>query len=177
MGGAVPASLSRALTEIHQEGIRFPPMKLVREGVFDEQILRIMATNVRKPDLNIGDIKALIGALATGERKVLAMVRKFGKGAFLEGVGALLDHAEAQARDILRAMPDGEWEFADYADEDSVEANPCRLKLKLTIRSDEAVLDFTRARIHNSARHSMSRPAATRATRCCSWASITFSTR
>ncbi len=45
-----------------------------------------MATNVRKPDLNIGDIKALIGALATGERKVLAMVRKFGKGAFLEGV-------------------------------------------------------------------------------------------
>ena len=143
MGGAVPASLSRALTEIHQEGIRFPPMKLVREGVFDEQILRIMGLNVRKPDLNIGDIKALVGALATGERKVLAMVKKFGKAAFLEGVDALLDQAEAQARDILRAMPDGTWDFADYADEDSVEANPCRLKLKLTIRGDEALLDFT----------------------------------
>ncbi len=143
MGGAVPASLSRALTEIHQEGIRFPPMKLVREGVFDEQILRIMGLNVRKPDLNIGDIKALVGALATGERKVLAMVRKFGKAAFLAGVDALLDQAEAQARDILRAMPDGTWDFADYADEDSVEANPCRLKLRLTIRGDEAVLDFT----------------------------------
>lgn len=143
MGGAVPASLSRALTEIHQEGIRFPPMKLVNEGVFDEQILRIMTTNVRKPDLNIGDIKALVGALNTGERKVLAMIEKFGKQAFLDGVDALLDHAEAQAREVLRGMPDGTWEFADYADEDSVEANPCRLKLKLTIRGDEAVLDFT----------------------------------
>ncbi|WP_420103512.1 hydantoinase B/oxoprolinase family protein [Bosea sp. (in: a-proteobacteria)] len=143
VGGAVPASLSRALTEIHQEGIRFPPMKLVNEGVFDEQILRIMTTNVRKPDLNIGDIKALVGSLNTGERKVLAMIEKFGKEAFLEGVDALLDHAEAQAREVLRSMPDGTWEFADYADEDSVEANPCRLKLTLTIRGDEAVLDFT----------------------------------
>jgi N-methylhydantoinase B len=143
MGGAVPASLSRALTEIHQEGIRFPPMKLVNEGVFDEQILKIMTTNVRKPDLNIGDMKALVGALNTGERKILAMVEKFGKEAFLEGTEVLLDHAEAQARDILRSMPDGTWEFVDYADEDSVEANPCRLKLKLTIRGDEAILDFT----------------------------------
>jgi N-methylhydantoinase B len=143
MGGAVPASLSRALTEIHQEGIRFPPMKLVNEGVFDEQILRIMTTNVRKPDLNIGDIKALVGALNTGERKVLAMIEKFGREGFLGGVEALLDQAEAQAREVLRGMPDGTWEFADYADEDSVEANPCRLKLKLTIRGDEAVLDFT----------------------------------
>ncbi|QTL03263.1 hydantoinase B/oxoprolinase family protein [Aquabacter sp. L1I39] len=143
MGGAVPASLSRALTEIHQEGIRFSPMKLVREGVFDAQILNIMTTNVRKPDLNIGDIKALVGALNTGERKVIAMAEKFGKQAFLAGVEALLDHGEAQAREMLRAMPDGTWEFADYADEDSVEANPCRLKLTLTIRGDEAVLDFT----------------------------------
>jgi N-methylhydantoinase B len=143
MGGAVPASLSRALTEIHQEGIRFPPMKLVNEGVYDEQILRIMTTNVRKPDLNVGDIKALVGALNTGERKVLAMIEKFGRDAFLDGVEALLDHAEAQARDMLRAMPDGVWEVADYADEDSVEANPCRLNVTLTIRGHEAVLDFT----------------------------------
>ena len=143
MGGAVPASLSRALTEIHQEGIRFPPMKLVNEGVFDEQILRIMVTNVRKPDLNIGDIKALVGALATGERKVLAMIDKFGKQAFLDGVEALLDHAEAEARAMLRDMPDGTWTFSDYADEDSVEANPCRLHVTLTIRGDEALLDFT----------------------------------
>lgn len=143
MGGAVPASLSRALTEVHQEGIRFPPMKLVREGVYDEQIMRIMSTNVRKPQLNQGDIKALVGALKTGERKVLAMVDKFGREGFLHGVEALLDQAEVQARDVLRSMPDGTWHFADYADEDSVQANPCRLNLTLTIKGDSAVLDFT----------------------------------
>lgn len=143
MGGAVPASLSRSLTEVHQEGIRFPPMKLVNEGVFDEQILRIMQTNVRKPALNIGDIKALVGALNTGERKVHQMIARFGKQGFVQGVAALKAQAEAQARDILRAIPDGEYRFADYADEDSDQANPCRLNLTLTIRGDEAILDFT----------------------------------
>ncbi|WP_335948236.1 hydantoinase B/oxoprolinase family protein [Salipiger bermudensis] len=143
MGGAVPASLSRSLTEIHQEGLRFPPMKLVREGVFDEQIMQIMSTNVRKPALNIGDIKALVGALNTGERKVHAMIDRFGKQGFVSGVAALKAQAEAQARAILTEIPDGEYVFADYADEDSDEANPCRLKLTLTIRGDEAILDFT----------------------------------
>ena len=143
MGGAVPASLSRSLTEIHQEGLRFAPMKLMREGVFDEQILSIMATNVRKPDLNIGDIKALVGALATGERKVLAMVEKFGVAAFRDGLAGLLDYAEAQARSVLSDIPDGRYVFSDYADEDSVEGNPCRLHLTLTIEGDAAVLDFT----------------------------------
>ncbi|QFT96869.1 Acetophenone carboxylase delta subunit [Roseovarius sp. THAF8] len=143
MGGAVPASLSRSLTEIHQEGVRFPPMKLVNEGVFDAQILRIMETNVRKPGLNIGDIKALVGALNTGERKVHAMLDRFGRDGFLTGVAALKDQAEAQAREILEAIPDGEYTFADYADEDSDFANPCRLNLTLRIRGDTAELDFT----------------------------------
>lgn len=143
MGGAVPASLSRSLTEIHQEGIRFPPMKLVNEGVYDAQILRIMQTNVRKPALNIGDIKALVGALNTGERKVHQMIARFGRANFLAGVAALKDQAEAQAREVLRGVPDGDYVFADYADEDSDRANPCRLKLTLRIRGDAAVLDFT----------------------------------
>lgn len=143
MGGAVPASLSRSLTEIHQEGIRFPPMKLFSEGRFDETILRIMMLNVRKPQLNMGDLKALVGALNTGERKVQAMVRKFGAQGFTEGLSGLLDYGEHQARDILRSIPDGEYFFSDYADEDAVDGNPCRLALTLRIKGDEAVLDFT----------------------------------
>lgn len=143
MGGAVPASLSRSLTEVHQEGIRFPPMTLMRDGVFDDKILKIMAMNVRKPALNMGDLKALAGALNTGERKILAMVRKFGARGFMDGLDGLMDYAEHQAREILRGMPDGTYVFADYADEDSVDGNPCRLKLSLTIKGDEAILDFT----------------------------------
>ena len=143
MGGAVPASLSRSLTEIHQEGVRFPPMKLYRQGVLNEELLRVMLLNVRKPEQNLGDLKAFVGALNTGERKVRAMLQKFGAEKFRAGLAGLQDYAEHQAREILASIPDGTYRFADYADEDSVNGNPCRLALALTIRGDSAILDFT----------------------------------
>ena len=143
MGGAVPASLSRSLTEIHQEGIRFPPLTLMRDGAFDESVLRIMSLNVRKPQLNMGDLKALAGALNTGERKIHAIIKKFGVRGFVDGLDGIMDYAEHQAREILLSIPDGDYFFSDYADEDCVDGNPCRLALKLMVRGDEAVLDFT----------------------------------
>jgi len=99
--------------------------------------------NVRKPALNMGDLKALAGALNTGERKIQAMVAKFGAKGFMDGLDGLMDYAEHQAREILRSIPDGEYFFSDYADEDGVDGNPCRLALTLTIKGDEAILDFT----------------------------------
>jgi N-methylhydantoinase B len=143
MGGAVPASLSRALTEIHQEGIRFPPMKMVRAGVLNEEVVRVMLLNVRKPEQNLGDLKAFRGALDTGERKIRAMLVKFGVAGFKAGCAGLLDYAEHQAREVLRSIPDGEYDFCDYCDEDGPNGNPVRLALKLSIRGDSAVLDFT----------------------------------
>ena len=143
MGGAVPASLSRALTEVHQEGVRFPPMKLYRRGELNEDLLRAMLHNVRKPEQNLGDLKAFVGALNTGERKLRAIFEKFGVETVGEGMGALQDYAEHQAREILRGIPDGEYFFSDYADEDAVSGNPCRLALTLRVRGEEAVLDFT----------------------------------
>jgi N-methylhydantoinase B len=143
MGGAVPASLSRALTEVHQEGVRFPPMKLYQRGELNESLLRVMLTNVRKPEQNLGDLKAFVGALNTGERKMRAMIAKFGAARVKEGLAGLQDYAEHQAREILRAVPDGSYFFSDYADEDGVNGNPCRLALTLRINGDSAVLDFT----------------------------------
>ncbi len=143
MGGAVPASLSRALTEVHQEGIRFPPMKLHERGVLNESLLRVMLLNVRKPEQNRGDLKAFVGALNTGERKLREMAAKFGTRRVKAGMELLLDYAEHQAREVLRGIPDGEYVFSDYADEDSVDGHPCRLALALRIRGDEAELDFT----------------------------------
>jgi N-methylhydantoinase B len=79
----------------------------------------------------------------TGERRLREMIRKFGVDGFRSGLAGLLDHAEAQAREILRAIPDGEYRFADYCDEDGPDGNPVRLSLRLEILGDEAVLDFT----------------------------------
>lgn len=143
VGGAVPASLSRALTEVHQEGIRFPPRKLVSEGVLDEGLLEIMLTNVRAPTQNWGDLKAQLAAMNTGERKVHEMIRRFGIATFRAGITDLLDLAERQARRVIASIPDGNYGFVDYLDEDSPGGLPCRLKLTLRIRGDGAELDFT----------------------------------
>lgn len=143
VGGAVPASLSRALTEVHQEGIRFPPCKLVDRGVLDQRLLDVMLTNVRAPGQNWGDLKAQLAAMTTGERKVHEMIRRFGVAAFKTGIGALLDLAERGARRLLATIPDGDYEFVDYMDEDSPGGLPCRLRLVLRIRGEGAELDFT----------------------------------
>ncbi|MCY0387250.1 hydantoinase B/oxoprolinase family protein [Robbsia sp. Bb-Pol-6] len=143
MGGAVPASLSRTLTEIYQEGIRFAPTKIVRAGVLDEALLEHMAINVRAPEQNRGDLKAQIAMLMTGERRVLEIIERFGVAQFKAGMDALLEYSEEQARTIVRGMPDGEYFFAEYADEDSVNGKPLRVALTLKIDDDSLVFDFT----------------------------------
>ena len=143
VGGAVPASLSRQLTEVHQEGIRIPPHKLYDQGKLNQALLDVMLTNVRMPEQNYGDLQAQIAAMNTGERKVHDMVRKFGVEVFRQGVKDLLDLGERQARAVLRRIPDGDYFFADYLDEDAPGGVPVRLALTLTIRGDEAILDFS----------------------------------
>jgi N-methylhydantoinase B len=143
VGGAVPASLSRTLTEVHQEGIRIPPAKILERGKLNQQVLDIFLANVRAPEQNWGDLKAQIAACNTGERKVREMIARFGVETFKAGISDLLDYAETQARAIVRGLPDGVYPFADYMDEDAVDGWPCRLKLTLTIKGDELIFDFT----------------------------------
>ncbi len=143
MGGAVPASVSRSLVEIHQEGIRIPARKLVSAGRIDNGLLDLMLANVRNPDRNWGDLKAQIAAINTGERGALDVVRRLGADAFERNVDQLFALAERQARELLRSVPDGDYEFSDFIDEDSVNGLPCRLMLTLRVRGDSAELDFT----------------------------------
>lgn len=143
VGGAVPASLSRTLSEIHQEGVRIPPNKILMEGEINQQILDVFLKNVRAPEQNWGDLKAQIAACNTGERKVLEMIERFGVDVFKEGVADLLDYAEAQARAVVRGLPDGRYPFADFMDEDAPDGWPCRLMLTLIIDGDSLIFDFT----------------------------------
>ena len=143
VGGAVPASLSRTLTEVHQEGIRLPPVKLFKKGELNTEIRDTMLANVRMPEQNWGDMKAQVACLNTGERKVHEMIARFGFDTFVEGRAALLDHAEAQSRRVISLIPDGEYFFADYTDEDSVNGQPCRIALNLIVKGDKIVFDFS----------------------------------
>lgn len=143
VGGAVPASLSRANVEIQQEGVRVPPVKLYRRGVLNREVLDILLLNVRMREQNWGDLKAQIAAMHTGTRKVQEMIGRFGIDVFRDGMGGLLDLAERQARNIIRRIPAGEYFFADYIDEDSVGGYPCRIAVTLTVEEDRLTLDFS----------------------------------
>ena len=143
VGGAVPASLSRSLNEIVQEGLRIPPVKVVSQGQLNEDVLRFLRTNVRAPDQNWGDLKAQLASVNIGERKMIEIIDRFGLEDFKTGITSILDYAHAQARNVIRSIPNGEYVFADYADEDGSTANPCRIALTLRVFDEEVELDYT----------------------------------
>lgn len=143
VGGAVPATLSRSLVEIHQEGLRIPPMRLMRDGKLNEDLLNLISRNVRLPEQNRGDMNAQIACVNVGERKVHEIIDRFGRDSFKTGLFSLLDYAEEQGRTLIRSLPDGEWFFADYADEDQAGGYPVRVAVTLRIHGDSLTIDFT----------------------------------
>ena len=142
-GGAYPATVSRRNNEVFQEGIRIPPQKLYREGVLNEDLVETIKWNVRVPDQNWGDLKAQIACVNTGEKMVHDMIRRFGIETFRTGIYALLDYAEERARSVICGIQDGEYSFCDYLDDDVVSDMPVRFAMKMKVKGDEIVLDFT----------------------------------
>ena len=109
-----------------------------------------MLMNVRMPEQNWGDLKAQIAAMTTGERKVHEMIGRFGIDTFREGVQDLLDYGERQARRLIGRIPDGEYFFADYMDEDSVDGKPCRIAVNMIVDGDEVWSSTSPRRIPSS---------------------------
>ena len=143
IGGAVPASLSRTLSEIVQEGLRIPPVKIVSGGVLNEDIAKVMRRNVRAPDQNWGDFKAQLASVNIGERKMIEIIERFGLEDFRDGAKAILDYAHAQARRVIATIPNGEYRFSDYADDDGASANPCRIALTVRVLDESVEFDYT----------------------------------
>lgn len=143
VGGKVPSSVSPTNTELYQEGLLIPPVKLIRRGVWDEQILRIYKANVRTPELNGHDLIAMLAALDTGAERVGAMVESYGTDTFLTAQKALMDYAADKARDVLRTIPDGTYDFWDYLDDDAITPVPMRFSVAMTVNDGQVHLDFT----------------------------------
>ena len=143
MGGAVPASVWPRATEIFQEGLRLRPTKLYRAGVLQEDVKNLIGDNCRIPEVNWGDIKAMVAAVNSCDRRVQEMVRKFGRAVFVEGIDAVLDYAEQRARAAIRKIPDGTYRFTDYMEDDLRSEVPIRLQVALTVEDDSIHLDFT----------------------------------
>jgi N-methylhydantoinase B len=141
VGGKVPGSISPTCYDIFQEGIRIAPVKLYERGQLNDQILRIFLDNCRIPDQNWGDLKALMAALYTGERRLHELVDRYGVEQVEQGIDALLAYAEQRVRAMIREIPDGEYTFWDYLEGGPGEY-PIRLRCRLVVAGDSIFMDF-----------------------------------
>ncbi len=140
IGGMSPGSMGPS-TEIYQEGLVIPPIRLVRRGELDKELLRLVLANVRTPKMRRGDLTAQLAACHLGERRLLEAYAVYGER-LLALSGALLLSTERRVRDLVASLPDGHYSFEDRLDplEDGQEA---RLSLELRIDGDRAVTDFS----------------------------------
>ena len=137
VGGNVPGSMSAEATEIFQEGIRIPAVKLFTAGVENHAVFDILKVNSRLPDYLNGDLWAAIAGLRIGERRVLELVAKYGADTFAAAVTDYMDLGERRARAALANIPQGSYSFAEEQDSGVVH------KVTLTVTADEFIVDLT----------------------------------
>jgi len=143
IGGGVPSSISPRFSDLFQEGLQIPPMKLVKAGRMNEDFVTLYRSNCRVPEVNMGDMRAMLAALQIGEKRVLEMVAQIGVDGFLQMQRDLVAYAGEKARAVQRLIPDGTFEFWDLLDDDFVSKVPVRVRCRMTVKDGHVHLDFT----------------------------------
>lgn len=139
-GGMVPGGFSAKATEVEQEGLRLPPVKLFKKGVIDDEILSIILSNIRIADQRIGDIRAQAAALEIGERRLTALLDRYGADTVEQAIDLLKRGASRQMRAKIATIPDGEYRSTTIVDSDGVIDAP--LEINLIIRKHGEGLEF-----------------------------------
>jgi N-methylhydantoinase B len=142
VGGIVAGSVSPNSVDLYQEGIIIPPVKLFSRGKLVEDVYSLIFTNTRIPENNWGDVKAVVGALRTGNQRMRSLVEIYGKQQIEDAMTQLLDLAEARARELIEEIPDGTYHFTDYLD-GQPDGQPIRIELALTIEGSDVFFDFS----------------------------------
>ncbi|NRB35799.1 MAG: hydantoinase B/oxoprolinase family protein [Rhodobacteraceae bacterium] len=143
VGGAVPGNYNPAARDAFQEAFVLPPVKLVRGGALQNDILDILMRNTRLPQSAEGDLNGQLGALDLGVKRLDALLDEYGPETVKAALDALGDRAETLMRSELAALPDGRWEAEDFLDNDGITDTPLPIRVALEITGDRMVLDFT----------------------------------
>ncbi|MEO3475307.1 hydantoinase B/oxoprolinase family protein [Roseomonas sp. CAU 1739] len=136
VGGRVPGSNAADSTEIYQEGLRIPPLKLFHDGVMDETLEAVIGLNVRVPDRVLGDLRAQYAACQVGAREIGRLVERYGADRMRGYLAALLDYAERMARAEIATWPKGTYRFTDHIDSDGLSDDPVPLSVAITVVGD-----------------------------------------
>jgi N-methylhydantoinase B len=146
IGGTMPGSTSASATEIFQEGLLLPPIRIYSRGIFNEDLERLILANSRQPELVRGDMNAQMAATRIGAERILETCARFGAAAVTGAFDALLAGAAAELRAAIKALPDGEVSAEGYMDNDGVELDrPVRFAVTVRVQKGEITFDFSKA--------------------------------
>jgi N-methylhydantoinase B len=143
MGGISAGSYGATATEVFQEGLRIPPVKLYKAGALNEEVLAMMRQNVRRPDMLWGDLQAQMASLAVGEANLQRVAARYGVDTLLSACAQILDGSERAMRAMIGRMPDGHYEFTDFIDDDGLTDTPIRIHAAIDISGEEMVVDLS----------------------------------
>jgi N-methylhydantoinase B len=142
VGGGAAGGYNARAVEVYQEGLRIPPIRIVRAGERQDDLFRSILANVRDPETFRGDFLSQIAALEMGERAIQALARRYGAQTLVSVSADLLDQSETAMRAAIRSLPDGIHVAEDFVDGDGVEPGQKRIAVTLTIAGDQLSLDF-----------------------------------
>jgi N-methylhydantoinase B len=140
--GAMEAGYISDSENIFQEGLRLPPVKIVRHGALDERLVALISLNSRYPETLVGDLKAQVIACRTGVERFSEIVSRYGWRQVSEAIGEFFTHAEAGDRAAVREIPDGEYQAEGFLDDVDEAANPFRVAVTVTVRGEEMTIDL-----------------------------------
>lgn len=143
IGGMVPGGFSAKATEVEQEGLRLPPVKLFKRGVMDREIYSIICSNIRVADQRIGDIKAQASALKVGAQRLRELIERHGASTVKAAIGDIRVRAADLMRAHIATIPDGVYASEAFVDSDGVVNEPLKIALKITVQGSELGFDFT----------------------------------
>src|SRR5262249_18150962 len=142
IGGATPGALRRA-DEIYQEGLRIPPVRLMIGGQVNDDVMRLISTNVRIPEEREGDLTAQLGAITTGQTRLLEIVERYGFKEADSYASQLIAYTAAMMRQVIRELPDGVYRAEDFLDDDGYSSGSVRIAVTIEVKGDRVVVDFT----------------------------------
>lgn len=142
IGGANAGSMGMS-TDVYGEGIRIPPVRIVKNGKFDEDLLKLLFANVRASHERRADFEAQIGSLKTGAVRLLEIVERRGANEALEYAQHLIDYSARMMRRTISQIPNGVYEAEDFLDDDGVSNEPVKIRVRIEIKNERAFVDFT----------------------------------
>jgi len=143
IGGMAPGSFAADATEVYQEGLRLPPIKIMRRGEYVKDVWKIILSNHRTPKSSWGDLHAMIGSLNIASDRLAKLLGRYGADVLAEAANQLLDYSERWMRAEIREIPDGTYCADDCMEDDGITDQPVWMRLKLTVAGDEIFADWT----------------------------------